>query len=67
MPDRFRPLSTERLVSWIGDELTARSSILGIPSDLFFHPEPSDPFTLRWHDRNLETPIGLAAGPHTQS
>jgi putative selenate reductase len=66
MPDRVRPLSTERLVSWIGDELTARDAILGIPGSLFFHPAASDPFTLRWHDLTLETPIGVAAGPHTQ-
>jgi len=64
--DRFNPLSTERLVSWIGDELIVQGSILGIPRELFFRPSGSDPFALRWHGRELETPIGVAAGPHTQ-
>ncbi len=66
MSDRFSPLSTERIVSWIGDELIAQGSILGIPSELFFHPATTDPFTLKWHDQDLGTPIGLAAGPHSQ-
>ena len=66
MADTFTPLSTERLVSWIGDELRARGTILGIPRDLVIEPSPDDPFKLRWHERNLDTPIGVAAGPHTQ-
>jgi len=64
--DRFNPLSTDRLVSWIGDELIVQGSILGIPHELFFCPSPSDPFGLVWHGQTLETPIGVAAGPHSQ-
>ncbi len=50
----------------MGDELRTRGTILGIPRDLVVQPSPADPFKLHWHDRDLDTPIGVAAGPHTQ-
>ena len=66
MTDHFTPLTTERLVSWIGDELRAQGTILGIPRDLVIQPSSDDRFKLHWHERDLDTPIGVAAGPHTQ-
>jgi len=39
---------------------------MGIPGSLFFRPRPTDPFGFTRYGRYLETPIGVAAGPHTQ-
>jgi len=64
--DRLRPLALERLVDWIADELAARGSILGIPRRLAFTPRPRDRFRTRVAAGALETPIGVAAGPHSQ-
>jgi putative selenate reductase len=66
VPNRFTPLTIERLVAWISDELDAQGSILGIPRELFFCPQPSSRLELHWRDQLLDTPIGVAAGPHTQ-
>ena len=66
MSDRFRPLSLEHLVGWIADELAAKSSIFGIPRALFFTPSAHDRFRAKVYGHPLETPIGVAAGPHSQ-
>ena len=39
---------------------------MGIPGSLFFRPEPEDPFRMIRYGHVLETPVGVAAGPHTQ-
>ena len=39
---------------------------MGMPGSLFFKPDPGDPFRMMRYGRELETPIGVAAGPHTQ-
>jgi putative selenate reductase len=39
---------------------------MGIPGSLFFRPDKSDPFRMMRYGGELETPIGVAAGPHTQ-
>jgi putative selenate reductase len=39
---------------------------MGIPGSLFFRPQPSDRLTVSRYGKRLETPIGVAAGPHTQ-
>jgi putative selenate reductase len=56
----------ERLVAWISDELIAQDAILGIPRELFFRPQPRGPLELSWRGASLDTPIGVAAGPHSQ-
>lgn len=38
----------------------------GIPGNLFFRPETSDPIRMNRYGQELETPLGVAAGPHTQ-
>ena len=40
--------------------------VFGIPEELFFHPEKEDPFRIKHFGQLLETPVGVAAGPHTQ-
>ena len=66
MSDRFQPISMERLVDWIFDELASRDSIFGVPRALFFSPRPSDPFRTDVYGHALDTPFGVAAGPHSQ-
>ncbi len=63
--DRFFPASPETLLAWIlhGLEL---GEVFGVAQSLFFTPKPDDPFRTLSHGRLLETPLGAAAGPHTQ-
>ncbi len=63
--DRFIPLPIGKLYSWIKHELST-GSIFGIPRELFFQPSVDDNFRLSRFGKLLETPVGLAAGPHTQ-
>jgi len=67
MTDRMRPLSFETLLKWILTEYRTSQSIFGIPSDAFYRPtrEPACA-TDRIAGGHLTTPIGPAAGPHTQ-
>jgi putative selenate reductase len=65
MIDRFNIFSAEQLLGWILAEAEA-DHILGIHRGLFFTPTVADPFRLKRYGRLLETPIGVAAGPHTQ-
>ncbi len=66
MSKDFSRISIEHLCSWILREYDETSQIFGIHKDLFFHPGDEDPFTMTRYGRLLETPLGVAAGPHTQ-
>jgi len=66
MSDKFYPLSAKQLTNWIATELQERSSIFGIPKDLFFRPTATDSFKTKLYNQALETPFGVAAGPHSQ-
>jgi putative selenate reductase len=66
MSDRFRPISMEQLTGWVATELEQRGSIFGIPRSAFFIPRPDHPFRRRELGVELDTPFGVAAGPHTQ-
>jgi putative selenate reductase len=66
MSVRFRPLSPEQVASWICDELEVKGSILGVPRELRFEPSHSDRFRTTLCGHPLDTPVGVAAGPHTQ-
>jgi ferredoxin len=63
--DRFHPIPHDRLLASMLDEL-GHGQILGIPKACFFRPSLEDPFTTTRYGQRLETPIGAAAGPHTQ-
>ena len=39
---------------------------MGIPGSLFYKPQPNDHFGFTRYGRFVVTPIGVAAGPHTQ-
>lgn len=65
MSDRLYPLKLEKLLSWIlTEEKTGK--IFGYHKELFFTPKDDDPFKMERYDQWLDTPIGVAAGPHTQ-
>jgi putative selenate reductase len=66
MSDRFHPLSLELLTEWIAHELELKRSVFGIPATLFFVPNESDPYRSTVFGHNVETPLGVAAGPHSQ-
>ncbi len=62
----MRTLPFESLLDWILQELETRGSIFGIPRELFFVPRDRTPYATRLFGHHLATPIGPAAGPHTQ-
>jgi putative selenate reductase len=66
MSDRFHPFSIEMLTHWIADELESKHSVFGIPASLSFTPTASDPYRTSVYGHPLETPLGVAAGPHSQ-
>ena len=65
MSERFYTIPIEQLFKWIITEEND-GSIFGIYKELFFEPKETDAFRMTRYGRLLETPIGVAAGPHTQ-
>jgi putative selenate reductase len=65
MSDNLTPCNIERLLQWILAE-EKQGQIFGIRKELFFVPQSSDVFKIKRYGQELETPIGVAAGPHTQ-
>lgn len=65
MPDTFSPIPFARLFKLMldGEQM---GSLLNLPRALFFTPRSDDPFRTRRYGQLLETPLGVAAGPHTQ-
>jgi putative selenate reductase len=66
MSDRFQPISMEQLTDWVFTELEEKDAIFGIPRKAFFTPNADDRFRQVNYGQTLETPFGVAAGPHTQ-
>ena len=66
MSDRFHPLGPGKTAAWIAAEIESSGSVFGIPKELFFTPSATDRFALELGGKRLETPVGVAAGPHTQ-
>jgi putative selenate reductase len=65
MSDKFTRCPIDRLLKWILEE-EKQGEIFGIRKELFFIPQGSDVFKMKRYGQDLETPIGVAAGPHTQ-
>ena len=65
MTDQFAITPLDQLLQIILNQLN-KGSVFGIPSELFFKPNSSDSFRLKRFGKLLETPVGVAAGPHTQ-
>ncbi len=66
MSDRFHPISMEQLTDWVFTELEQKGSIFNVPRQAFFVPRLDHRFRRREYGIELETPFGVAAGPHTQ-
>lgn len=55
------------LLKWILNEYQQGQSIFGIPRSLFYTPKENAPYAVRdLFGHYLATPVGPAAGPHTQ-
>ncbi len=65
MTDRLYPLPLRSLLEWMLEDWS-RGALFGLHRALFFRPGQEDPFRMRRYGRTLETPLGVAAGPHTQ-
>ncbi len=66
MSDKFFPSSLPQLLTLIINQYDQTDFIFGIPKELFFQPEDDDTFNMTRFNKMLESPIGVAAGPHTQ-
>ena len=66
MTDRFTPTPIKKLLQIVLKQLDTSNSIFGIEKELFFSPNKNDKFRSQRFGQLLETPIGVAAGPHTQ-
>ena len=64
MSDKMQPIPFEKLIHWIFTEYQKQGSIFGIPKMQFFRKRNSSFFSL--FGEKMETPLGPAAGPHTQ-
>ncbi|MGA7161591.1 MAG: putative selenate reductase subunit YgfK, partial [Bacteroidota bacterium] len=64
MSDRMTPIPFDRLINWMFSEFQHSKTIFGIPAVKFFYK--SSPQVIRVFDETIETPLGPAAGPHTQ-
>jgi putative selenate reductase len=67
MSDRMNVQPFGLLLTWILKELGEDGSIFGIPRSLFYTPRPDAPYAIPdLFGQTVATPIGPAAGPHTQ-
>ncbi|MCD4745486.1 MAG: putative selenate reductase subunit YgfK, partial [Bacteroidales bacterium] len=66
MTDKFTIISIKRLLSIIFNELEEKNQIFNIPKKLFYLPHKNNILKDFRFGQLLETPIGVAAGPHTQ-
>jgi putative selenate reductase len=64
--DKFYPLTLNHLLKLILRQYEHQNQIFGIPRKLFFSPHLADPLRFERFGQIMETPIGVAAGPHTQ-
>ena len=65
MSDRFYRISIEKLFKWILAE-EKEGKFFGLYKENLFTPDKKDPFQFKRYEQLLETPVGVAAGPHTQ-
>jgi len=66
MSDKLYRIPFRKLAQWVFNEESTKGSIFGIYKENFFKPDASDNFQMRRYGQMLETPVGVAAGPHTQ-
>jgi putative selenate reductase len=66
MSDQMKVQPFGVLLNWMLRELEANDSIFGIPRSLFYTPRPDAAYATEMFGHHLATPVGPAAGPHTQ-
>jgi putative selenate reductase len=64
MSDKMYPLSFQNLLNWIFQEFETERTIFGIPATHFYFKKNKN--QLKIFGEYLDTPLGPAAGPHTQ-
>ena len=64
MGDIMRPVLFKQLIHWITEEYRSQWTIFGIPESQFFIKENRKGIQI--FDERCDTPVGPAAGPHTQ-
>ncbi len=64
--DLFVCTDIDTLLQWILADLDGKNEIFGIGRNQFFIPSTDDPFRMSRYAQLLETPLGVASGPHTQ-
>ncbi len=64
MSDVMRPIPFEDFMNWLIDEFAKKRTIFSYPAEKFFFKHNDRRIKLFEH--TLETPLGPAAGPHTQ-
>lgn len=65
MQDKLHIYPIEKVLKWMLSE-EKEGRIFGYYNDLFFNPRTNDPFKVERYEQPLATPLGVAAGPHTQ-
>jgi len=66
MTDKFYPISIKQLLQIILKEYNTYKSIFGIPEELFFNPIKDNNLKVDQFNQNIDSPVGVAAGPHSQ-
>lgn len=64
MSDRMSPISFEKMVNWMVEEVKAKGSIFGIHRDKIYYSKAQN--TIPFLGEKLGIPIGPAAGPNSQ-
>ncbi len=64
MSDVMIPIPFQQLLTWMVAEFQSEGSIFGIPEEKFYYKNDTAAMTV--FGETCETPIGPAAGPHTQ-
>ncbi|MBT3251577.1 MAG: putative selenate reductase subunit YgfK [Candidatus Marinimicrobia bacterium] len=66
MSDKLTPIHIRTLFNWIVEEYKSNNSMLGIHRDQFFISRETDSFKMVRYGYDLDAPLGVAAGPHSQ-
>ena len=64
MSDKMTPIPFRKLLRWVREEYKQNQTVFGIPEEKFYR-KTNDRF-IRLFGETLDTPVGPAAGPHTQ-
>ncbi len=62
----FKGISLERHLDSIFSELASKGTIYGFPMEKFLVKSSNYDYSARFHNKRVATPLGPAAGPHTQ-